>query len=315
RFRDRAQQEALIVSVTGTTSSFNNGYSRYGYKIKGEQKAAFVYGVDPNYISTLGIELIAGRNFDAAIASDSNAVIVNEALVKDMKWSDPLNEHLNWREDTVGLGDKVIGVVKNYHFLSLEQDFEPMFLSMDKKDVGYLTDMLVKVSSADVSGGLEKVKSIWKELNPNRPFDYTFLDEDVAKQYKSYQRWMNIMGLSTGFAIIISCLGLFGLAGVNALNRTKEIGIRKVMGAELINIFVLLNKQYVWLAMIAFVLAAPASWYIMNKWLADFQFKISMGWWLFAMSMLAGLAIAILTVSYHAIKAALVNPAETLKYE
>ncbi len=315
RFRDRVQQEPLIESVAGTSSSFNQGYSRYGYKIKEEQKEAYVYAADPYYILTMEIEMVQGRNFDAAIVSDSSGVIVNESLVLDMKWTDPLNEYLNWREDSVGLGSPVIGVVKDYHFLSLERNFEPMFLSMDKTNVGYLTTMLVKVSSKDLPASVEKVKSIWKELNPNKPFDYSFLDEDVAKQYESYQRWMNVMGLATGFAILISCLGLFGLSGINAVNRTKEIGIRKVMGAELSNIFVLLNRQYIGLSLIAYALAIPFSWYVMNKWLSDFQFKITMGWELFTISVLAGLCIALLTVSYHAIKAAFINPAETLKYE
>jgi len=315
RFRDRAQQEPLIESIAGTSSSFNQGYSRYGYKIKDEQKSAYVYAADPYYIPTMQIELVQGRNFDASIANDSSGVIVNESLVRDMKWTDPLNEYLNWKEDSVGLGSPVIGVVKDYHFLSLERDFEPMFLSMNKSNVGYLTTMLVKVSSADLPAAVEKVKSIWKELNPNKPFDYSFLDEDVAKQYASYQRWMSIMGLSTGFAILISCLGLFGLSGINAVNRTKEIGIRKVMGAELSNIFVLLNRQYIWLSLMAYALAIPFSWYIMNKWLSDFQFKITMGWDLFMISVLVGLTIALLTVSYHTIKAAFINPAETLKYE
>lgn len=315
RYRARLQQEPSVVSIGGTTSSFAQGYSRYGYTIKGEQKSAYVYGVDPEYLPTLGVQFVSGRNFDAAIPSDSNSVIVNEALVRDMKWTDPLNEYLNYREDTVGLGAKVIGVVKDYHFLSLERDIEPMMLSMNKQDVGYLTTMLVKIKPTDIPATVDKLQGAWKDIAPDRPFDYTFLDENVAKQYQSYQRWMSIMGLSTGFAIIISCLGLFGLAGINAVNRTKEIGIRKVMGAELKNIFVLLNKQYVYLALIAFVLASPASWYIMSKWLDDFKFKISMGWELFVVSILAGLLIALITVSYHAIKAALINPAETLKYE
>ncbi len=304
RFRSRTQQEPSIVSVAGTTSSFNQGYSRYGYKIKGEQRSAYVYGIDPFYIPTLGIEITEGRNFDAAIASDSNAVIVNEALVRDMKWTDPLNEYLNWREDSVGLGSRVVGVVKDYHFLSLEKSIEPMFMSMNKKDVGYLVNMLVKVAPRDLPGSVDKIHKAWQEIAPDKPFDYTFLDEDVAKQYEAYQRWMSIMGLATGFAILISCLGLFGLAGINAINKTKEIGIRKVMGAELSSIFVLLNKQYIWLSLVAFMLAAPLSWYVMNKWLADFQFKIVIGWELFAVSMGVGLLVALLTVSYHALKAA-----------
>lgn len=316
QFRTRAQQEPMIVSVTGTSSSFNQGYSRYGFKIKEEMKSAYVYAADPYYIPTLGITLLEGRNFDANIPADSNAVIVNESLVRDMKWTDPLNEYYNWREDSAGMGARVIGVVKDYHYLSLEQNFEPMFLSMDKRNVGHLTTLMVKVMAADVTAGLDRVKAIWKELFPDKPFDYTFLDEDVARQYSSYQRWMSIMGLATGFAILISCLGLFGLAGINAVNRTKEIGIRKVMGADMRTIFYLLNKQFVILAVIAFVLAAPLSWWFITKWyMKDFTFKVPVSWDLFALSMGVGLLLALATVSYHAIKVARVNPADTLKYE
>ncbi|HWA34722.1 MAG TPA: FtsX-like permease family protein, partial [Cyclobacteriaceae bacterium] len=256
-----------------------------------------------------------GRNFDLGIPGDSNVVIVNEALVKDMKWSDPLNEYLNWQEDSVSLGSKVIAVVKDYHFLSLEKGIEPMFISMNKEAVGHLMSMIIKVEAGKLPERIEVINKLFKELAPDKPFEYTFLDEDVAKQYASYKRWMSIMGLATGFAILISCLGLFGLAGINAVNKTKEIGIRKVMGADLGNIFVLLNKQYVWLSLVAFAIAGPASYYIMNKWLGDFKFHITVGWELFAVSMAGGLLVALLTVSYHAVKASLVNPAETLKYE
>jgi putative ABC transport system permease protein len=315
RYRARLLQEPSVISVAGSTSSFARGYSRNGYKINGEQHSTYVYAVDPYYISTIGLELIAGRNFDEGIPSDTSAIVVNEALVKDMKWKDPTNEYLNWKEDSTSQGAKVIGVVKDYHFRSLEEKIEPMFLSMDTRGVGNLVNMLVKVAPGSMPGSIDVLRKAWTDISPNMPFDYSFVDEDVAKQYESYKRWMSIMGLSTGFAILISCLGLFGLAGVNAVNRTKEIGIRKVMGAELMNIFLLLNKQYVWLALIAFLLAAPASWYVMQQWLKDFQFSIVMGWELFVLSMIAGLIIALATVSYHAIKAALANPAETLKYE
>jgi len=315
RMRARLLQEPNVIAVAGTTASFNRGYSRYGFAVNDEQKSAYVFGVDPEYISTLQLQLVEGRNFDPRIVSDSNAVIVNEALVRDMKWKNPLNEYLNWRQDTVGLGDKVIGVVKDYHFLSLQSDFQPMFLSMNKKDVGFLVTMLVKVKAGQVSSTIDAVRQAWKEVAPDRPFDYSFLDEDVARQYESQQRWMSIMAMATAFALLISSLGLFGLAGVNAINKTKEIGIRKVMGAELPHIFMLLNRQYFVLAVLAFAIAAPLSWYLMQKWLADFKFAIQLDWTLFALSLLFGLAVATFTVSYHAIKAALINPAETLKHE
>jgi putative ABC transport system permease protein len=315
RFRNHLQGNNAIVGMAGTSSSFNQGWSKYGYRIKDENKSAYVYRVDTQYIPLIGLELVAGRNFDPNIVTDSSAVIVNESLVRDMGWKNPLEEYLNWREDTVGQGSKVIGVLKDYHFLSLEKPIEPAFLSMDKKNVGYLTTILVKLSPNNIRENLDEVKKSWISLFPDKPFVFTFVDEDVARQYASYKRWMNITTLSTGFAIIIACLGLFGLAGINALNRTKEIGIRKVMGAELRSIFFLLNREYFLYAIVAFALAAPVSWYVMEKWLASFQFKIAMSWELFVVSMIIGLAVAVLTVSYHAIKAALINPAETLKYE
>ena len=315
QFRTRLSQQPDVISIGGTNISFNQGWSHYGYKIDGENKSAYVYSVDPFYISTLEMEMVMGRNFDLSIPSDSNAIVVNEALVKDMKWTDPLNSYLNYREDSSSQGAKVIGVVKDYHYRSLEAPIEPLFLCMDFKQSGPLTTMMIKMKTGNIPATMEKISKTWRELYPDKPYDYTFLDEDISKQYQSHQRWMRVMSLSTGLAILISCLGLFGLAGINAVNRTKEMGIRKVLGAGMGNIFLLLNRQYVWLSLLAFALAAPASWYIMGQWLADFKFKITIGWELFVISMIAGLTIAMLTVSYHAIKAALVNPAETLKYE
>lgn len=309
--RNALKSDPAVVSVSGVSASFNKGWSRYGYKVKGENKDAFVYGVDTDYIPLLNIKLKEGRNFDER-ASDSLGVIVNEALVKDMKWTDPLNEHLNWQEDSLSLGSPVLGVMKDYHFMSLEHAVEPMFISLRN---GMLTNILIRLTPDNIPEKIENVKKAWLELYPDRPFEYTFIDEDVASQYDKHTRWSKIMGLSTIFAILIASLGLFGLSGINAVNRTKEIGIRKVMGAKLSSIFVLLNRQYVIYAIIAFTLAIPLSWYAMNQWLESFKFAITIGWQIFAFSILAGLIIALATVSYHAIKAALINPADTLKHE
>lgn len=315
RMRNRLSQESFVSGVAGTSLSFNQGYSRYGYQIDGENKSAYVFAVDPHYIEILNVEMTQGRNFLIDGVNDSTDIIVNEALVADMGWEDPLDEHLNWREDSASLGSKIVGVVKDYHFRSLEQTIEPMFLSMDKKEVGYLTQMLIKIKPGELTHAVDKLQTVWNELSPDKPFDYTFMDEDIARQYASYERWMSIMGLATLFAILISCLGLFGLAGINAINRTKEMGIRKVFGAEVMNIFVLLNRQYIWLALIAFVIASPLSWYAMNIWLEDFEYGITISWPIFAISMGLGLFIALITVSYHAVKSAHLNPADTLKYE
>lgn len=304
-----------VLAIAGTSISFNKGWSLSGYKINGINRSAYVYGVDHRYIDLLRIELLEGRNFDPSNPADSNAVIVNEALVRDMGWEDPLSEHLNYREDSTSMGAKVIGVVKDYHFRSLEVTIDPMFLTMDKDFAGNLSNVMVKIAPNDLTATLDMLGKTWRELYPDKPFEYSFLDKDVESQYESYARWMSIMSLSTAFAILVSCLGLFGLAGINAVNRTKEVGIRKVMGAELSNIFVLLNKQFVGLSVIAFALAIPFSWYVMNKWLSGFEYRIEMDWMMFAVSTAVGTAIALVTVSYHALKAATTNPAETLKYE
>lgn len=315
QFRNKLYGQPGIISVAGTSGSFSRRRVWFAYTVNGETKTSYVYRVDPYYIDLLSIRLKEGRNFDQHIVSDSNAVIVNEALVRDMGWKDPLNEYLNWRNDPEGPGSKVIGVVKDYHFLSLENDIAPMLLSMNEKTAGYLLTMMIKIDDFDIPKTLARVREAWDELNPDKPFEYTFLAQDVAGQYDRYNRWMKISTLSTAFAILIAALGLFGLAGVNAINKTREIGIRKVLGASLGNIFLILNRQYVWMALMAFAIAAPFSWYFMNEWIQAFTFRIEIGWELFAISMVSGLALVIITVSYHGIKAASVNPVETLKHE
>ncbi len=313
--RAELQKIPAVTGVAGTSQPFADGYNRYGYKINDVNHSAFVYVVDPAFIPTMGMQMVHGRNFDENIASDSTGLIVNEALVRDMGWTDLDNAYLNWKEDSTGPGARVIGVVKDFHFQSLERNIDPMLLTMDRGHGGHIMSSYIRIAPDDMPGTIQKVESTFRTLFPARPFQYTFLDENLAKQYESYERRIQIMGVSTGFAIFISCLGLFGLAGINAVNKTKEIGIRKVMGADLRSIFILLNRQYIWLSLIAFAIAMPFSWYVTDQWLAGFKFHITVGWELFAVSIVSGLVVALLTVSYHAIKAALINPAETLKYE
>lgn len=313
-FRSLLAKDPAIKSIAGASMPFTYGTFELGFQHKGEAKKASAYIVDPNYIPTLEIQVLKGRNFNALNpASIPDEVIVNEALVKAMNWTEPLNEHLNWHFQE-GLGSKVIGVVKDHHYLSLERAIEPMFLTMDKT-FGSYQYLLVKLSPKDIPGSIKKLEKTYKTLAPGKPFEYSFLDEQVALQYQSYQRWMSIMGLSTAFAILISCLGVFGLAGTNVVNRTKEIGIRKVLGSGLFELFILLNKQFFWLALLAFGLAIYPALYVMNRWLDSFQFKIQLNWASFAISVGAGLMVVLMTVLYHTLKAGRVNPVEVLKSE
>lgn len=305
-----------VTAISGTTTSFSHGWSRYGYKIDGQQHASYVYGVDPYYIPTIGLQLVEGRNFNPDLPSDSAAVIVNEALVREMGWKNATDSYLNWREDSVTLGHKVIGVVKDYHFLSLEQKIEPVLLTLDKDAAGPPDEVLIKTTSTDLPAFISRVESTWKKLFEDRPFNYSFLDKDVESQYASHNRWMKISGLATGFALVIAALGMFGLSGINALNRTKEVGIRKVMGANSGSIYLLLNREYLILMGIAFLIGTPISWYGMQHWwLPGFQYRTVLGWDIIVLTLAGGVLITLLTVSYHAFKAMKVNPAETLKYE
>jgi putative ABC transport system permease protein len=203
-------------------------------------------------------------------------------------------------------------VVKDYHYASLESKIAPMVLFYSPHRVG---SMLIKIKPRQIPEALSAIETNWKTLSGGQPFEYSFLDEDINSQYKIYQRWMGMMGTSTLFAIGIACLGLFGLSGLMAVNRSKEIGIRKVLGATLSNIFFLLNKSTIKIACLAFVLAVPFSWYLMSKWLEDFAYRITISWEIFAIAGIIGILTAVIAVSVPSIKAALINPVKSLRNE
>lgn len=318
RFRQLASLRPDVVSVAGTGNpiAFGEEYMVFGgYKVDGVPRHAYGFLVDEEFANTMGMEFVEGRNFDESMISDAEeSIIVNEALVKDLGWDDPLSKRMNFHaSDTTGAGARVIGVVKDFHFLSLEQKVEPMFLYETKRE--NLRYIVVKIAPVNFQSTLAGLQDDFEEAAPGKPFEYTFLDEKVGQQYAKYERWMDIMSLATSLALLIACLGLFGLAGINAVNRTKEIGIRKVLGASVAQVFVLLNRQYVVLALVAFVIAMPLSWYAMNQWLSGFAYAITITWQLFAVSMVAGVLIALAAVSYHAIRASTANPTESLRYE
>jgi putative ABC transport system permease protein len=307
RFRAASQTEQSILSVSGTSSTFDGGTWSYDFPYQGNKITAFLYAVDPYYIETLGLELLQGRNFDASVASDTNAIIINEAMVHALGWTNPLEETL--------LTERVIGVVKDYHYLPLNHAINPVILSINKKKVGYYGIMHIKVAADDIPAAVAAVERVWKKIAPDKPFEYSFLDEKLSIQYRQYRQWTDMMSIATVLAILISCLGLFGLSGINTVNRTKEIGIRKVLGATLKDIFLLMNREYIWIAAVAFAIAAPVCGYAMNQWLSTFKFRIVLGWEIFGISMMTGLLVTLLAVSYHTIKTALMDPSNTLRSE
>lgn len=302
-----------IESVSGIAPAFTRGTNVYGFDMNGEEKRSFIYYVDEQLINTLDIELIAGRNFSEDHPSDiKNAIIVNEALVASMGWKNPLGEQIPWKGKDEP--STIIGVVKDFHFLSMESEIQPMLFHMDPEQGG-ISEIAVKIEKGMIAETLPELEEVWSEVAPYTPFNYWFLDEAVTRQYEDYQQWMHIMGVSTILAIFISCLGLFGLAGLISVNKTKEIGIRKVLGAGIEEIILLLNKDIVKLIMVSLILAAPISWYIMEQWLSDFAYRITINASVFLISALSAFLVAIFTVSYHSIKTAMMNPVDSLRNE
>ncbi len=312
-YRNKLNGVTGVSRVSGMAPAFTRGSNRYGFDIDGEYKTSYIYFVDEELVNTLGIELVAGRNFSADRPSDeTDAIIVNQALVESMGWEEPIGQQLPWKGEENP--STVIGVMKDFHYLSLESEIQPMLFHMDHSQGG-VASIAVKIEQGMIGETLPQLEEAWAEVAPFKPFNFWFLDDAVAQQYQDYRKWLQIMGVSTFMAILVACLGLFGLAGLTAVNRTKEIGIRKVLGAGIEQIILLLNKDVVKLIALSLLLAAPLSWYIMEQWLSDFAYRITIGSGVFIISAVFALAIAVATVSYHSLKAAMVNPAESLKNE
>jgi len=261
-----------------------------------------------DFIETLNMEMIEGRSFSEEFPSDENAVVINETAQKIIGMEDPIGKRLM-------LGDTelpIIGIVKDYHFRSLHSEIEPLLLVNAPSLYRYI---LIKLDSGDIPGTLASIESTWKTFFPDTPFEYHFLDEAYDKLYRTEQRMGTLFNYFTGLAILISCLGLFGLASFMAEKRTKEIGIRKILGASVSGVVILLNREFIKWVLIANIIAWPVAYYAMFKWLQGFAYRTNMGVWIFASAALAAFAIAVVTVSYQSVKAATANPADSLRYE
>ncbi len=306
RMQHYAATNPDILSATGSNGSFGRGNAKYFYRINGEDTWVDTYGGDEHYLQTLGIALLKGRNFSPSIRSDTNAVLINETLAAK------LGDSLQIGQWCKSLSQIVIGVVKDHHFASLESKITPMLIRMRPETT---SAFLVKLQKGRIQESIQGLEKEWSHIADGQPFDYSFLDEDVAKQYQAYRKWMGIIASATAFAVFIACLGLFGLSGLSAINRTKEIGIRKVLGATVRQLFFLLNKDTVRVAALSFTLSIPFAWYLMSRWLEDFAYRIILTWEVFAIAGFIGLATALLAVSFYSLKAANANPVKSLRME
>jgi putative ABC transport system permease protein len=272
------------------------------------------WSIDEHYIPTLGMQILQGRNFSSKFPTDSTAMIVNEAAAKFLADKNLLNKKLYTLSDIQTKAQveyHIIGVIKNFNFSSLRDVVTPLGFLFDE-DNGNIS---VRIQPGDIPNTLDLIKNRWKAMAPSQPFDYSFMDEDFNRWYTTEQRTGQIFITFAVLAILIACLGLFGLITYAAEQRIKEIGIRKVLGADVMTIVGMISKDFLKLVLIAFLFAFPIAWWAMSKWLEDFAYRVNIGWWIFVLAAVLTLLIAMLTISFQAIKAAIANPVESLRTE
>lgn len=272
------------------------------------------WAVDVDFVKTLGLELKTGRAFQEEFLSDSTGIIINESAAKVLGYADPIGKKIFGYEDaalTQKVTYTIIGVVKNFHFESLRKNIGALSLVLYKSS----GSVVFRLNGGDAVRTVAQVEALWKKMAPGQPFNYRFMDQDFDNVYRSEQRVGQIFITFAAISIIIGCLGLFGLSAYTAERRTKEIGVRKVLGASVSNIVALLSKEFLRLILIAIVIGSPIAWFAMNSWLSDFAYHIDISWWMIASAGLLAIVIALLTVSFQSIKAALMNPVKSLKSE
>jgi putative ABC transport system permease protein len=276
-----------------------------------------IWPVDEDYFNTMGMGLAKGRHFSSELKTDSNTVVINETAARMLGYyNDPLNKKLYGPEDqgngkTVVKEYNIIGILKDFNFNSLRDNITPVVMKL-ASDNGSLS---VKVKSTNMKPLLTRIEDVWNRVSPNQRLEYSFMDQDFDAAYSLEQRTGTIFLSFTIFAIIIACLGLFGLSAYAAEQRNREIGIRKVLGAEVPAVVALLSKDFIKLVFISILIAAPLAWWIMNRWLQGFAYRQNMQWWVIASAACGSVVIAFVTISFQSVKAALANPVESLRGE
>jgi len=318
-FKQDLVNDNRVISVTKSDNApgYNDagGTEIYAKEIadKGtrDEIATSIYWIDPNYIPTMKMELVKGRNFYPSGPADSASVIINEAEVSALGFgnTDPIGKTI------IRSGQRhymIVGVVKDFHFTSAKQKIAPLMMIASSNSKGKI---IARVKTADIPRLISDIKNKWERYNSGAPFNYSFLDQQFASLYGSELRVGNIFTSFSIIAIVIACLGLFGLAAFMIRQRVKEIGIRKVLGASSVSITTMLSREFLQLILIAALISMPLTWYGMNKWLQDFAYRTTIHWWVFAVAGLIALLVAAITISFQAIKAALANPVKSLRSE
>lgn len=309
--------ETEVRSVSASRSVPGSYFPNAGTEIESPEGAMVhqspsLYEVDVDFIPHFGIEMAAGRAYSRDFPADTaHALVINEAAARLWGYADPA-AIIGKRFSQWGKEGQVIGVVKDFNYLSLHRKVEPLALRLEPMSSRFLT---LNVQSTDLPQTVAKLDRLWARLAPNRPFIYSFLDQSFNKQYEADFRFRRLFTAFSGLALFIACLGLLGLATYTAQQRTKEIGVRKVLGASTTNIVRLLSFDFVRLVLIAVLIATPAAWWAMNKWLENFAYHIDIQWWMFGMAGISAIVIALATVGWQAIRAAVANPVDSLRDE
>ena len=314
RYRQAIQTHPAIVNVAGSSHvpPATWGYPRLQPQGSDSVLSVKLFSVDFEFIDLFGLEMAAGRRFSRDFPTDTTALMLNETAVRRLGWNTTTalgrQASLSW----VNVEGPVIGVVKDFHFRSLRDQIQPAAFVIAPN---FFWNVVVKIRSDDPAGVLAFLDETWQAVVPGWPFEYSFLDQQLDEQYQQEAHLGRLVGYLTVLSIFLACLGLFGLAAFTAERRTKEIGVRKVLGASVGGLVVLLAKDITRLVAVALILAIPVGYLTASRWLEDFAYPIDLSWQIFFMVGVITLLIAILTVSYQSIKAALANPVETLRYE
>src|SRR5690606_16964760 len=278
-----------------------------------EESRTYIYSIDHQFLNAWQIPIKAGRSFSRQLSSDSTeAMILNETAIRSLGYSSP-EDAIGKRFRQAGNDGKIIGVVKDFHFDSFREPVQPLTLRMGLDS--RFTYMTFNIAPGDIQGTIRSIENKWRELFPDRPIKYFFSDVAYNGMYLHEKRFGRLFTSLSLIAIALSCLGLFGLATFTALQRTKEIGIRKVLGASVTNVVTLLSKDFIKLVLIAIVIATPIAWYAMNRWLQGFAYRIDMQWWMFVLAGVTAIVLAIFTVATQSVRAAMANPTEALQSE
>lgn len=315
--KDELRQLPGVVSVSGSSNTPGNGTNVAYSEVESRAGSMMpmnlsMYQVDYDFMQQYGFKLLAGRAFSTTFPTDSTkSLILNETAVRQLGYVHP-GDAIGRKFSQWGRTGQVIGVVKDFHFESLDQNIKPFSFRINPFNIGVFT---VKIKGGQIPNTIAALQNKWKLLVPQRPFSYSFLDDNFNKQYLTEDRFGKIFMYFAILAIMISCLGLLGLASYSTLQRTREIGIRKVLGASVPGIVNMLSKEFLQLVAVAALIAFPIAWYGMHNWLKDFAYRINIGWWVFAVAGILAFLIAITTISFQAIRAAMANPVRSLRSE